>query len=141
LPSGVLSVIILLLFVWFLLGIESRAWSILSTYFSTELYPQLKFTAYFKLFFFFLWYWGLNSGLHAYYTGAVLLELHLWSIFSGYFGDWVSQTVCLGWPLTMILPFSASQVVRITGVSHQCTASVCLSFSLSLCLSGRGVCC
>jgi hypothetical protein len=38
--------------------------------------------------------------------------------FSGYFGDRVSRTTCLGWPQTVILPISASQVVRITGVSH-----------------------
>jgi hypothetical protein len=37
---------------------------------------------------------------------------------SGYFGDRVSQTVCLGWPQTMILLISASQVAKITGVSH-----------------------
>jgi hypothetical protein len=29
-------------------------------------------------------------------------------------------TICLGWPWTMILLMSASQVARIIGVSHQC---------------------
>jgi hypothetical protein len=36
--------------------------------------------------------------------------------------DWVSQTFCSGWPQTLILPISASQVIRITGVSHECPA-------------------
>jgi hypothetical protein len=30
----------------------------------------------------------------------------------------VSQTICLGWPRTMILLILASQVTRITGMSH-----------------------
>jgi hypothetical protein len=38
---------------------------------------------------------------------------------SGYFGDGVSHTICLGWPRTLILFISSSQVARITGVSHQ----------------------
>jgi hypothetical protein len=38
---------------------------------------------------------------------------------SGYFGDGVSQTTFLSWPLTTVLPISASQIARITGVSHQ----------------------
>jgi hypothetical protein len=38
---------------------------------------------------------------------------------SGYFGVGVSRTICPGWPQTMILPISASQVARITDVSHQ----------------------
>jgi hypothetical protein len=37
---------------------------------------------------------------------------------SGYFGDGVSKSICLGWPKTAILLISASQVARITGVSH-----------------------
>jgi hypothetical protein len=41
---------------------------------------------------------------------------------SGYFGDRISQTICLGWPWTMILLILASQVARITGISHQCWA-------------------
>jgi hypothetical protein len=28
---------------------------------------------------------------------------------SGYFGDRASQTICLGWPQTSILPISASK--------------------------------
>jgi hypothetical protein len=32
--------------------------------------------------------------------------------------------VCLGWPQTMILPILASQVARITGVSHWRLAKV-----------------
>jgi hypothetical protein len=34
---------------------------------------------------------------------------------SGYFGDGVSWTICLGWPCTEILLISASQVARIIG--------------------------
>jgi hypothetical protein len=44
--------------------------------------------------------------------------------YSGYFGDGVSQTICLGYPQTVILPISASQVARITGVSYQCPAAL-----------------
>jgi hypothetical protein len=39
-------------------------------------------------------------------------------IFSSYFGDWVSWTICLVWPWTVILLIST----KITGVSHQCLA-------------------
>jgi hypothetical protein len=38
---------------------------------------------------------------------------------SGYFGDGVSVTISLGWPETSILLISASQVARVSGVSHQ----------------------
>jgi hypothetical protein len=38
----------------------------------------------------------------------------LWSSF----GDSVWRTVCLGWSQTTILPISASQTARITGMSH-----------------------
>jgi hypothetical protein len=36
----------------------------------------------------------------------------------------VSWTTCLGWPRTMILPISASQVARITDMIHQRPAIV-----------------
>jgi hypothetical protein len=39
-------------------------------------------------------------------------------MFCGYFGGRVSQTICPGWPRTMILLISAAQVARITDVSH-----------------------
>jgi hypothetical protein len=42
--------------------------------------------------------------------------------FSGYFGDGVFLTICLGWPGFFILLISASQVARITSMSHQCPA-------------------
>jgi hypothetical protein len=45
---------------------------------------------------------------------------------SVYFGDGVSWTVCMGWPWTMILLISASQVARITCMSHRCLASCCV---------------
>jgi hypothetical protein len=38
-----------------------------------------------------------------------------------------SQTICPGWPWTSILLISASQVARITSVSHQRPASLALS--------------
>jgi hypothetical protein len=44
---------------------------------------------------------------------------------TGYFWHRVSWTICLGWLQTTVLLISASQVARITGVSHQCPA-VCL---------------
>jgi hypothetical protein len=50
-----------------------------------------------------------------------------------YFGDRVSWTICLGWLRTVILPISASQVARITGMSHLGLASVCLSNQWYLC--------
>jgi hypothetical protein len=34
----------------------------------------------------------------------------------------VSWTICPGWPQTLILPISVSQVARITGVSCWCLA-------------------
>jgi hypothetical protein len=37
---------------------------------------------------------------------------------SGYFGDGVSRTICWGWPLTVILLISTSQVASITSMSH-----------------------
>jgi hypothetical protein len=37
---------------------------------------------------------------------------------SGYFGDGVSRAICLSWPRTAILPISASQVARISGLSR-----------------------
>jgi hypothetical protein len=67
----------------------------------------------------------LNSGLHICKTGVLLLEPHLKYIFAlGYFGDEVLQTVCQGWPRTMILPISASEIARITGVSHPHSAEM-----------------
>jgi hypothetical protein len=37
---------------------------------------------------------------------------------SGYFGDGISGTIYLDWLWTSILPISASQVAKITGVRH-----------------------
>jgi hypothetical protein len=37
---------------------------------------------------------------------------------SGYFGDGFLRTICLDWPRTTMLPYSASQVAGITGVSY-----------------------
>jgi hypothetical protein len=38
----------------------------------------------------------------------------------------VSWTVCLGWPWTMFLPISASQVAGITGMSYWPPAFLCV---------------
>jgi hypothetical protein len=69
------------------------------------------------------WDWGLNSQLHTCKAGALLLKPHLQSILLWLFGDGGSRTIFLGWPGTTIFLISASQVARITGVSHQCPAS------------------
>jgi hypothetical protein len=39
-----------------------------------------KFLFIYFIYLFFWWDWGLNSGLHAYKEGALLLEPHLWSV-------------------------------------------------------------
>jgi hypothetical protein len=41
----------------------------------------------------------------------------------------VSEMFCPGWPLTSILPISASQVARISDVSHQCMAHFWFCFN------------
>jgi hypothetical protein len=60
------------------------------------------------------------------FTKQVLYHLsHTFNPFCcGYFEDGFSWTICLGWPQTTILLTLASQVVRITKVSHQCPASM-----------------
>jgi hypothetical protein len=45
-------------------------------------------------------------------------------ISSGYFGDRVLWTICLGWPWALILQISASQVARIIGMSQWYLAEV-----------------
>jgi hypothetical protein len=52
----------------------------------------------------------------AWKTGVLPLE----PFCSAYFGDGVLRTICLGWPQISILLISASQVARITDVSHWC---------------------
>jgi hypothetical protein len=71
-------------------------------------------------FFFFFW-WGWNFELRA----LCLQSSHSypWATPSVHFAlvileDGVSWTICPYWPLTMILQISASQVARITGMSH-----------------------
>jgi hypothetical protein len=50
---------------------------------------------------------------------------HTSSLFcSGYFGDGVCWTICPGWPWTVILPISASQIPRITVWSTSATFSL-----------------
>jgi hypothetical protein len=61
--------------------------------------------------FFFLQYWGLNSGPSPW---ATLPALFLWRDFQ----DRVLRTLFLGWLQTLILLISVSWVGRIIGVSH-----------------------
>jgi hypothetical protein len=52
---------------------------------------------------------------------------------SGCFKDGVSETICPGGPQTEILPISASQVARITGMRHRCPViTTILPWSCSL---------
>jgi hypothetical protein len=46
------------------------------------------------------------------------------------------QLFCSGWHWTMALLISASQVDRITGVSHWCLASSCITFFFFFCSTG-----
>jgi hypothetical protein len=58
-----------------------------------------------------------------------------WATFPVYFavvfemGGWVSWTIYLGWPQAAILLMSASQVARITGVSHWHSLFWCHEYS------------
>jgi hypothetical protein len=68
--------------------------------------------------FFFLWYWGLNSGPTPWATPSALF------LVMGFFWDRVLQTICSGWLWTVILLISASWVARVTGVSHWSPAQI-----------------
>jgi hypothetical protein len=117
---------------WFVVYFSRRM--IMSNIFSCSYWPlhldifyyeELVQVSYplFQLIFFFLVGLGLNSGLHTCKVGALMLETHIQYILLWLFWRWgVSQTTCPGWPWTLILLISASQVARITGVSHQCLA-------------------
>jgi hypothetical protein len=66
------------------------------------------------------WDWVLNSELHTFAKNALYhLSCTSSPFCSGYFGGGISETISLGWPQSVILPISASQVARITGTSHQ----------------------
>jgi hypothetical protein len=84
-------------------------------------------SSFFFFFFFFFLEWVWSFGLRASCVRAKQALYHLIHVSnpfcSGYFGDGVSRTICPGWPQTEILQISASQVVRITSVSHWCPAS------------------
>jgi hypothetical protein len=73
-----------------------------------------------------VWIWGFMLAKH-----TLLLESHLKFILLWLFWRWVWKTICLGWPQTTILPTSASQVARITGVSHWSPAYSFLMYFLS----------
>jgi hypothetical protein len=73
------------------------------------------------IFFLFWLDWGLKSGLHPcesrHSTALATPPVHFPLVI---LEMGVSQTSCLDWPQTEILPISASQEARITGMSHQC---------------------
>jgi hypothetical protein len=102
--------IFLLIFLWYC-GLNSGPCSYWSGALPLEPYLQPRAEA----FFFFFQYWGLNSGTSPWVTPPALF---LWRVFR----DGVSQTICPGWLQTAILLISASQIVRITGMSHQLLA-------------------
>jgi hypothetical protein len=55
-------------------------------------------------------------------TACAIPSVHFASVISEMGVSW---TICLGLPWTVILPISAWQVARITGMSHQCPAPFC----------------
>jgi hypothetical protein len=75
-----------------------------------------------------VWDWGLNSGLakqelyHLNHTSSPSC--------SDYFEDGISWSICLDWPRTESLLISASQVARITDMSHQCPAIYVLELAI-----------
>jgi hypothetical protein len=71
--------------------------------------------------------WNLNSGVQVW--KQVLCHLGHTSnpLYPGCFGDGGSQKLfAWGWPWTKILPISASQVARITGMNQQCPGRCCI---------------
>jgi hypothetical protein len=66
---------------------------------------------------FFLWYLDLKSGFCTYKAGALALEPLLQCIFLWLFWRWFLIKYLPKLTRTIILPISASQVARITGVS------------------------
>jgi hypothetical protein len=71
-------------------------------------------------YFFFWWYWSLNSRLYSCARQALNCLRHSSRSFcDGFLQDRVWRTICLGWLRTSILIF-AFCVAMITGVSHWC---------------------
>jgi hypothetical protein len=70
-----------------------------------------------SFFFFFLWDWDLNFWTQGFSLAkqALCCMSHTSSPFCfGYFADGAGGlSICLGWPWTVILPISASQVARL----------------------------
>jgi hypothetical protein len=64
-------------------------------------------------------------------AGMLPLESLYQSISVGHFGDGFSQNIYPGWSQTLILLISASQVARITGMSHWHLAVECFYKCLS----------
>jgi hypothetical protein len=92
---------------------------------------RLKATPWILIFFFFFFFFvglGFELRVWTWKAGTLPLGKTCSPFWSGYFGDRLLWTVCLGWPQIAILLISASQVARITGVSHWCLA---LNFNLN----------
>jgi hypothetical protein len=104
---------------WVVLDIELRC---LMLY--TELHPQLP-----KSFCLFVWFWGLwGQGLEFELGASCLQSRHyrlsqtsssFFCVFFCFFKIGPLKLFASGWPQTVIFPMSASQVARITGMSHQ----------------------
>jgi hypothetical protein len=89
-------------------------------------------TDFFSFFFFF---GGIEVWIQSFVlckAGTLLFEPHFQFTFGLVILEDGSCELCLGRPPTSILPVSASQVARITGVSHGQPA-ICFMFILALC--------
>jgi hypothetical protein len=73
---------------------------------------QITFLLTFYLFYFILWYWGLNSGPTPWATPPILFLKGFFEIGSG-------GTICLSWLQTLILLIS--DLARITSMINQCS--------------------
>jgi hypothetical protein len=90
---------------------------------SLMLMQQLEWQVHTTILSFLLLRWGLTNFIFYFFPGTTMFPVSA-SQYLGVPGAHhcvqlsVSQTFCSGWSQTMILPTSAFQVARITGVSH-----------------------
>jgi hypothetical protein len=117
--------------------IPSSPWFILL---HSNYYHLTSFIYMLLIFYFCLSFWGVGLDFELRTSFLQSRCSNTWAILpvyfcSGYFGDGLLRTVCPGCPKTTILLISASQVARITGMSHQHPAThlfyffiVCLLF-------------
>jgi hypothetical protein len=109
--------------------ISNAVWILIPKMFSIIYY--LIFYTFYKLYLipnlhFFLWYWDLNSRSHTCWASALPLgPLHQPFFVLGIFEIGSCKlTFCVGWLQTVIILISASQIPRITGLSHWHPASI-----------------